>query len=268
MAERSFVRAPRGFSGCFGHRGAAGIFPENTLEGFALAARIGVDVIETDAHLTRDGHVVLLHDPTVDRTTDGVGEVASMTLAEVRALDAGARWTDGAGAAVYKGCGLRVPTLQEALEMFSEHRFNIELKSAQDGAAQTFVQALERSGGRGRVLLAAEDGDAMRELRRCAPWAPTSFSSAEVFGFVSGMHEAQYEPPPGCALQVPDVFQDFTVVTEAFVARAKELDLLVHVWTINEPAVMQRLLAMGCDGVFTDHPERWALRASPALRGS
>lgn len=266
MAERSFVRAPRGFSGCFGHRGAAGIFPENTLEGFALAARIGVDVIETDAHLTRDGHVVLIHDPTVDRTTEGVGEIAAMTLAELRALDAGSRWTDASGATVYKGCGLRIPTLIDALEMFSEHRFNIELKSAVPGAAKELASVLDRGGARGRVLLASEDDDTMKDLRRHAPWAPTSCSSAEAFGFLTGMHEDAYEPPPACALQVPDVFNDFEVVTEAFIARAKRFDMAVHVWLCNDPASMQRMIALGCDAVFTDHPERWALRSSAALR--
>jgi glycerophosphoryl diester phosphodiesterase len=266
MASRSFNRAPDGFEGCFGHRGAAGIFPENTLQGFLLAARLGVDVVETDAHVTRDGRVVLCHDPAVDRTTDGQGAIAQMTLAELQSLDAGARWTDRDGSAPFRGCGLRVPTLEEALETLASQRFNIELKSDEPDAARVFIAALDRCGARGRVVLAAEDGAVMAALRREAAWAPTSFSSAEVFGFISGLHEDNYEPPPACALQVPDVFNDFEVVTEAFVARAKSLEIAVHVWTVNDPAVARRLIAMGCEAIITDHPERWSVTASPALR--
>lgn len=256
MSVRSFVAPPPGFRGCFGHRGAAGIFPENTLEGFELAARIGVDVIETDAHVTRDGRVVLLHDPTVERTTDGVGEVASMTLAEVQSFDAGARFTDGE-ARPFARRRLRIPTLDEALAALPDARFNIELKSEVEGAAQVLVDTIARCGARGRVLLASEGGERMNDLRRIAPWAPTSFSAPEVFGFISGLHEEAYEPPPACALQVPDVFDSFEVVTERFVERARSLSIVVHVWTINDPAQSERLLAMGCEGLITDHPERW-----------
>jgi glycerophosphoryl diester phosphodiesterase len=265
MTSRTFNRAPQGFVGCFGHRGAAGIFPENTLEGFLLAARIGVDVIETDAHVTRDGRVVLCHDPNVDRTTDGEGAISAMTYAELRSLDAGARFSDRDGIYVFRGCGLRIPLLEEALAALPSNRFNIELKSHEDGAAQLLGEAIERGGGVGRVLLASEDGDVMNEIRRVISWAPTSCSSAEVFGFLTGLHEDNYEPPPACALQVPDVFSGFEVVTDAFVRRAKSLELLVHVWTINELSAMRRLRAMGCDGIITDHPERWAL-SSPAQR--
>lgn len=265
MTSRSFVRAPEGFAGCFGHRGCAGIFPENTLEGFLLAARIGADVIETDAHVTRDGRVVLCHDPDVDRTTDGEGSIASMTLDEIKKLDAGARFTDRDGAEVFRGCGLRIPTLEEALTALPSQRFNVELKSHDEGAPKLLGEALERAGGRGRVLLASEDGGVMNEIRRVISWAPTSCSSAEVFGFLTGLLEDHYEAPPACALQVPDVFSGFEVVTDAFVQRAKSLEMLVHVWTINEPAAMRRLRAMGCDGVISDHPERWAL-SSPTPR--
>jgi|LNFM01.1.fsa_nt_gb glycerophosphoryl diester phosphodiesterase len=252
------IPAPPGFRGCFGHRGAAGIFPENTLEGFALAARIGVDVVETDAHITRDGRVVLIHDPTVDRTTDGVGEVAAMTFAELQALDAGARFVDRHGSTPFAGRGLRVPALDEVLAALPNTRFNIELKSDVDGAPEILAATLDRGRAQGRILLASEGGDRMIALRRAVPWAPTSFSAPEVFGFISGLHEDAYEPPPACALQVPDVFDSFEVVTERFVARARELDIAVHVWTINDPAQSARLLEMGCDGLITDHPERWA----------
>jgi glycerophosphoryl diester phosphodiesterase len=260
------ARSIEGFVGCFGHRGAAGIFPENTLEGFALAASIGVDVIETDAHVTRDGRVVLIHDPTVDRTTDGAGPVASLSLSELASLDAGARFIDRDGAAVFRGCGLRVPTLEQALSSLPAHRFNIELKSAEPGAARVFADALVRAEAQDRVLLAAERSDVMFELRREAPWAPTSFSADEVLAFVGAMDDRDYAPPPACALQVPHWYGEFELVNERFIARAREFGLAVHAWTINAPDAMRTLIARGCDGVFTDHPERWVAARPRAPR--
>jgi glycerophosphoryl diester phosphodiesterase len=106
----------------------------------------------------------------------------------------------------------------------------------------------------------------MSDLRREAPWAPTSFSAAEVLAFVGAMGDRDYAPPPACALQVPHWYGDFELVNDAFVARASALGLAVHVWTVNAPDAMRALIDRGCDGLFTDHPERWAAARPRAPR--
>ncbi|MDP3279410.1 MAG: glycerophosphodiester phosphodiesterase [Deltaproteobacteria bacterium] len=251
-------KLPPGFNGCFGHRGAAGLCPENTLASFELAHSLGADVLETDARITRDGHFVLFHDATLERTTDGEGLVSSLTLAEILQLDAGAKFLDSDGQPLMKGLGFRVPTLEAVMKTFGSARFNIELKGEDPAIAEAFGEALLRCGARDRVVLAAEDGAVMNAIRKHISWAPTGTSAPEVFAFVSQLAtDEPVEPLLGCALQVPHWFGEIEVVTQRFVDQAHRDGLAVHVWTINSPVEMQQLLSLGVDGIFTDHPERW-----------
>lgn len=244
----------------FAHRGGSLIAPENTLAAFAAGLAAGADRLELDVHATADGHVVVLHDATVDRTTDGSGEVRSLALAELARLDAGFRFTDESGAFSYRSRGVRVPTLAELLGAFPETPLNIEIKQNEPPIEEAVLAVLDRFGARRRVLLAAEEASIMERIRAAAPEVPTSFSALEVADFIGRLGNRDWRGyrPPGIALQIPPAYEGIELVTAESVAAAHALGLEVHVWTIDDPAEMEALLALGMDGLMTDVPQRAA----------
>jgi glycerophosphoryl diester phosphodiesterase len=240
----------------FAHRGGARIAPENTIEAFAAGLAAGADRLEMDVHATRDGHVVVLHDATVDRTTDGSGLVREMTLAELHRLDAGARFAGDGGDFSFRGRGVRVPTLAAVLEAFPGVPLNIEIKQDEPAIERAVLGVLDRFAARGQVLLAAEEGRIMARIRAAAPGVLTSFSAGDVLEFVTAWHGGTLDAyrPPGVALQIPPSFGDVQLVTAESVAIAHGMELEVHVWTIDDPVEMERLLDLGVDGIMTDRP--------------
>lgn len=248
-----------GFTGAtprlFGHRGAAGVAPENTLPSFRRALADGVDVLELDVHATRDGEVVVLHDPTLERTTDGTGPVAALTFAELARLDAGHGFSPDAGRTFpFRGQGIRVPRLAELLREVPDVPLNIEIKSEGDAIIAAVVAMVRAA--RARIVLAAEHDGIMQAIRAAAPEVPTSCATGEVAAFIGALQtgEAPQLPDGAIALQIPASFGDVTLVDAASVAAAHALGAEVHVWTINDPAEARRLLALGCDGIMTDVP--------------
>ena len=122
------------------HQGGDGLWPGNTLYAFEQAAALGVDVLEMDLHITKDGVLVINHDETVDRTTDGTGTIEDMTLAELKALDAGYDWSkDGGQTFPYRGMGLTIPTLEEIFQTFPEYHMTIEIKKTTGSMAATIL---------------------------------------------------------------------------------------------------------------------------------
>ena len=250
----------------FAHRGGCRIGPENTIEAFAAGLAAGADRLEMDVHATRDGHVVVLHDPTVDRTTDGNGPVREMTPAELHPLDARPRFAGRARETSFRGRGVRVPTLAAVLEAFPGVPLNIEIKQDEPAIEHEVLSVLDRFDARGRVLLAAEEASIMARIRAAAPDVLTSFSAADVLEFVTAWHGGTidaYRPPggtldayrpPGIALQIPPSFGDVQLVTAESVAIAHGMGLEVHVWTIDDPAEMAALLDLGVDALMTDVP--------------
>lgn len=241
----------------FAHRGGARIAPENTIEAFAAGLAAGCDRLEMDVHATRDGHVVVLHDPTVDRTTDGSGLVREMTLAELQRFDAGARFRGDAGDFPFRGRGVVVPTLAAVLEAFPGVPLNIEIKQQSPAIEANVLEVLDRFDARAQVLLAAEEASIMARIRAAAPDVLTSFSAADVLEFVTAWRDGTIRDgyrPPGVALQIPPSFGDVALVTAESVALAHELGLEVHVWTIDDPDEMAALLDLGIDALMTDVP--------------
>jgi glycerophosphoryl diester phosphodiesterase len=241
----------------FAHRGGSGIVPENTLEAFAEGLRAGADRLELDVHASADGHVVVFHDETLDRTTDGSGLLRRRTLAELRILDAGHRFVDASGGHPWQGRGLRIPTLDEVLEAFPGVPLNIEVKQDEPAIERAVVEVLDRHRARDRVLLAAFEGPLLTRVRAAAPDVPSGTSAEEVTAFVmsclSGSWEG-YVATPGHAFQVPPSHEGIDIVTEDFVREAHRAGKEVHVWTINDEAEMERLLDLGVDGLMTDVP--------------
>jgi glycerophosphoryl diester phosphodiesterase len=242
----------------FGHRGASGRAPENTLDAFDAAVEAGATLLELDVHGTRDGEVVVLHDAELDRTTDGSGPVRERTLAEVRALDAGAKFEDAGGKRPFAGRGVRVPTLDEVLERYARIPLNIEIKQLEPSIEDAVFSKIDDHGARERVLLAAESQEILTRIRAGAGGALTGSSADEVLDFYNRLQAGRLDEyaAAGFALQVPHFYEDIEVVTGAFVDAAHRAGMEVHVWTINDPSEMHALLDLDVDGLMSDFPER------------
>lgn len=234
------------------HRGGGRLAPEHTLVAYENALRVGADVIEFDVHATSDGVVVVLHDATVDRTTDGTGTVRDMTLAQIKALDAGYRWTrDGGATYPWRGRGLTIPTLEEALVAFPNVPLAIEIKQVVPEIADRVVDLLERYDAIDRTVLASFDRRPVGRVRELQPQMLTAFTSQELVTL--GVAEPGMTPPyapPALVVQPPRA-----MVTPEFVAKVHAFGLKLHPWTINDEATMRQLIADGVDGMYTDDPE-------------
>ena len=241
------------------HRGGAGLWPENTLHAFGRAHALGADVIETDVRATSDGELVVIHDAGVERTTDGRGSVSALTLAEIKRLDAGHRWTpDGGRSFPLRGSGVTVPTLREVFEALPRARFNIEPKQSEPSIAAPLCRLIRERGMSGRVMVAAFRGAALEQFRSECPEVATSASTSEVASFLALQRAglaASYSPRMQ-AVQVPEWAGGMRLLTEEFVRAAHGRNLRVHAWTVNAEDDMRRLLALGVDGVMTDYPDR------------
>ena len=236
------------------HRGGARLAPENTQAAFRQARdRWQADMLELDVRLTRDGHVVVIHDPTVDRTTDGRGRVADLDLSDVRALDAGYRFQDLSGAYAFRGRDVRVPTLDEVLEEIRDVWINVECKAPE--AARPLAEVVRRHGAEDRVLIAAEEERSRRGAAGYpGPWG-TSKPQGILFLLLHRLPGGSPYTPGADVLQVPEWWKGVRIVTPRFVREAHRLNIPVQVWTVDEEEVMHRLLDWGVDGIQTDRPD-------------
>ncbi|HEX8632622.1 MAG TPA: glycerophosphodiester phosphodiesterase [Pyrinomonadaceae bacterium] len=252
------------------HRGGAGLWPENTAHAFAQAAALGADVLEMDLHSTADGALVVVHDATVDRTTNGAGRVSALTLAELKRLDAGYRWTnDGGRTHPFRGKGITVPTLREVLDAFPQARLNIDIKGAQPSLVKSFCRMLGETRATARVTVASFNSETLAEFRRECPDVSTAAGTEEVFALSSEL-QAGRGLAGGRArfrvVQVPETIGGRVWLTAELVAAAQRAGLEVHVWTVNDEASMRRLLALGVDGIITDYPDKLLALLRPSAR--
>ena len=243
----------------FAHRGGGGLYPENTLGAFEYSVKMGVDVLELDVHATRDGTLVVMHDANVERTTDGRGKVSEMTLGEVRKLDAGYKFsTDGGQNFPFRGRQITIPTLEEIFDALPNKTFNIEPKQETPSIIAPLCSLLRARKMTDKVIVGSFRQSIIDEFRRECPEIATAASPSEATEYLalskSGLSEA-YSPPMQ-ALQIPENLGSLSIVTKDFVENAHRKNLKVHVWTINEPDAMQRLISIGVDGIMTDYPDR------------
>ena len=228
-----------------GHRGSSVRYPENTLAAFRTALESGAGGIELDVRVTRDGHPVVMHDATVDRTTDGFGAVAGMTLEAVRRL--------GVGRSREK-----VPTLREVFEEFPSAAVNLDIKDWDlPGAEEVVLGVLREVGGADRVLVASADHRVLRRFRRAAGgefYTGASRREIAVFYAASLLRLERLVRPAYVALQVPVYYGPLRLLTPRFVRAARAAGVRVDVWTINDPARMREVLDLGADAVMTDRP--------------
>ena len=243
------------------HRGGRRIRPEHTLLAYDQALEDGADILELDVGETSDGALVVMHDDEVDRTTDCTGLIKEMTFAEIRECDAGYEFTPDDGETYpYRGTGLVVPTLQEVFDRYPDVAFIIEIKQETPSIVDNFVQTLRDSGVEDKMIGSQFSDDVLAELRAAAPEIATNTGVNETLVFWGKAFDdldPEYEPPAEF-LQVPTQFdvgdRIVDVLHPGFVPRAHELDMYVHVWTINDEQEMRDLIALGVDGIMTDDP--------------
>jgi glycerophosphoryl diester phosphodiesterase len=255
----------------YAHRGGAREAPSNTIRAMRRALAVGATALEMDVHLTSDGHLVVCHDPTVDRTTNGSGAISGLTLAEVQSLDA-AYWfvpghevAPGRSTEDYALRGrapddpeLRVPTLREVLEAFPGVLLNIDIKQTAP-RVEPYEEALARMlidhGRMDDVIVTSFHDAALVAFSAAAPQVATSAGLLAVADFWRSVQDGA--PPPAmshAAIQVPTDFEGATVVDERFVQSAHDAGVAVHVWTIDDRSEMKRLVALGVDGIMSDVP--------------
>jgi len=240
------------------HRGGKGLWPENTLYAFERAAKLGVDVVEMDVRASSDGVLVVLHDSSVDRTTGGHGRMAEKTLSEVKALDAGYRWSDDDRRHPYRDHGIVVPTLEEVFRALPAMRLNLEIKEPSATVAASLCELVRRCGMADRVLVGSFHAAAIEALRRSCPEVATAATAGEVRGFYAAnlLRLPVLFRPAAQVFEVPERFRGLPVVTERFVSEAHRRGMQVQVFTVNEIGDMKRLLNLGVDGILTDYPDR------------
>jgi glycerophosphoryl diester phosphodiesterase len=251
------------------HRGGAAARPENTLLAFRNALTLGAVALEGDLHATRDGVVVVSHDATVDRTTNGRGHIKEMTFEELKSLDAGYRHSQDGGASYpYRGRGVQVPTLEEVFSdpVLAGTPMVLEIKQQEPGIADDVLDLIQAHDMADRLVMGSFSKPALEGLRQRAASRGmklvTSFAEEEVFVFfltsLEEMTRGDYVPP-GKLLQVPPDHEvgkeKVQVVGPEFMAKARALGLKVHVWTVNDRKEMRRLIdEMGVEGIITDDP--------------
>ncbi|MGH3144418.1 MAG: glycerophosphodiester phosphodiesterase [Rubrobacter sp.] len=261
LCRRESLKVEGDWPANFAHRGDSTRAPENTLEAFGKAVEEGAGGLELDVHLTGDGHVVIIHDATADRTTDGSGPVAETTLDELRRMDAGYGFSpDGGRTYPYRGLGLVVPTLAEVFEAFPGVAINVDIKPL-SADEEVVLQVVRDAGSEGRTLIVSEHHGVVRRVRGLSGGrVATGASRLEITVFyVSSLLRLEgLLDPDYTALQVPVEYGPLTLVTRRFVEAAHARGVRVDVWTVNDPAEMHRLLDLGVDVIMTDLPETLA----------
>jgi glycerophosphoryl diester phosphodiesterase len=229
------------------HRGASGHAPENTMAAFRRAVELGARFIETDLQITRDARVVAIHDFTLERTTNGKGQVHLLALDQIRALDAGS-WFDDHGAGSYSG--EHVPTLEEILDFAKEHDviFYLEIKSGPAwGVEHAMVAALRDRNASARVVILSFDPSSLGSVHRLDPTMMTGFLCE---------HPSSDLVERTVRAGARQIVAGGDLITSAVVEQAHHAGLQVVAWTINEPDQMRRLIAAGVNGIITDYPDR------------
>lgn len=249
----------------YAHRGASAERPENTLPSFERAVELGVDALELDVHLTRDGHLIVAHDDTAARMCAAPVAWSALDLADVERLDAGWGFLAPDGTRPFAGTGIRVPTFEAVLDAFPQLRINVDIKRSGELGAAAMIAAIERARAGGRVTVASFHTSTMVALRRKGFAGETTLSRGEVGSLVSLPAVVWRQLPfTGTAAQVPVSQGPLRFDRAAFVAKCHSLGLRVDFWVIDDPAEVTRLLALGADGIMTNHPAavRDAFRAS------
>lgn len=254
----------------YAHRGASFELPENTLESFGLALELGADAIETDAHMTRDGRIVLSHDPTGERAAGVNREIAASTLEEVRTWDVGARFVPRSrspGVVCLAGKRFQMPTLDAALEAYPGVLFNVDAKQMVPDMIPALLRTIAAARAQDRVRIASFSSRNLIRARTLGYTGETGLSPSEVARIMFVPRAAlRWLRVAGRAAQIPRRAYGVALDSQAAIDRFHAVGIRVDFWTIDDPQEAERLFALGADGVMTDDPRAvcGALKRPPA----
>ncbi|NOZ01981.1 MAG: glycerophosphodiester phosphodiesterase [Deltaproteobacteria bacterium] len=231
------------------HRGGGRLAPEETLVAYHNAVVLGADMLEMDLHATLDGVVVLNHDDTVDRTTNGTGRIQDMPFDEIRALDAGFAFSpDGGSTHPFRGKGVTIATFREVMQEFPDMFFSVEIKQEKPSIVDAVLSVLDETSMSDHVILVSFHDEIVQEIRERRPDIVTGAGAVEMAEFyLNSTTEAGGYTPPCPFFQLPNV-------DPVLMKAAHALGVKVQVWTINDEQEMRTLLKMNVDGIMTDDP--------------
>lgn len=237
----------------YAHRGASAEYPENSLQAFQRAVDVGVNALEMDVHITRDGHLIVAHDPTGERTTGVARRWADLDLADVERLDAGWGFVAPGGERPFASAGIRVPRFEDVVTTFSHVHINVDIKCEQ--AVTEMLAVLDRTKASERVTIASFRLRTQLQVRRRHYPGETALAPAEVALLVAlpGLAWRQL-PFTGSAVQVPVRHGQVRFDRKSFIAKCHSLGLRVDFWVVDDPADAARLLELGADGIITNDP--------------
>jgi len=240
----------------FAHRGGAKLAPENSMPAFEHAMALGSDGLECDVHLSRDGVPVVIHDATLDRTTNAVGPVSARTAVELARVDAGYHFARD-GEFPFRGQGIGVPTLEAIMSRFPDAFMIIEMKDGHPALARAVAEVLQRTGAIERACVGSYYRRGLEVLRSEYPAVATSASENEVRWtlYRSWCSWPRISTPPYCAFQVPECAGRLRVVSPAFLRQAHREGARVDVWVVDREEDVTRLFEWGTDGVISDRPD-------------
>jgi glycerophosphoryl diester phosphodiesterase len=244
------------------HQGGDDVRPGDTFPAFQHAVNIGADVLEMDAHITRDNQIVLMHDERVDRTSNGSGLIEEMTLEELKKLDAAYFWTADSGQTFpYRGQGVTVPALDELFQKFPQMRYVIEIKLTRNPIEVPLCNLIRKYNMQDRVMVASFHDEAMKNFRETCPEIATSGSKNEVTSFVllgKFFLTGLLRTPQFQSLQVPYETSEsygIPIMTEQFIKQAQGRNVRIEPWTVDDPDLMKEYIRWGVDGIITDNPD-------------
>lgn len=245
------------------HRGFSGLYPENTMLAFEKAAELPIHGLEMDIHATRDGILVVSHDDSLARMTNGHGRIPEYTLSELKQLDAGYRFTrDGGETHPYRGQGLTIPTMAEVLERFPNLWLNVDIKQHEEAVVNRFCRLIQRYDAADQLCVGSFSSQTVAAFRRACPGVVSLASLAEItkLYLLHKLHLPGLFGSGGHAMQVSPRVRRWglrlDLVSARFLQNAHAHGMAVHLWTLNEKAKMQHYVDMGIDGIITDYPDR------------
>lgn len=245
------------------HQGGELLAPSNTMTAFKNAANMGVDVLETDIHITKDGHLVTIHDPSVDRTTNGKGNVANLTLAEIQELDAGYHFKDLEGNYSFRGKGVYIPTVEEMFQAFGGMKIEIEIKDDNpperiEEISSKLWDLITKYQMEEKILIGSFDQEILKTFKKYSKGRIATIAGRqEVKSFVI-FHKfflRNLYVPKVDAFQIPVEDSGFDLTDPKLIDGAHRLGMEIHYWTIDDSETMEKLIDAGVDGILTNRPD-------------